>query len=219
MEAVWLQSPGSSLADSVARTQVSDNTTALGKQIQYILRNLSLIPDCQTVRVEECLNLLLDTLFAYAGVVSTSAQLQHEIINLISTLLEINVERGCRAFHVIFELSWKDQHEKRCRCLDLLLRHALKLTTREHCTMVGRCVAEVLQDSIRTTTEILGDTFAFLVEPIRQVTNEAVSTAGYELLANIIDTTADIVKRNPALLEFVTQSFPPCRYCSAWWRA
>ncbi|GET92463.1 phosphatidylinositol 3-kinase-like protein [Leishmania tarentolae] len=186
----------------------SDSTAALGQQLSSIFSNLTSTPKDRKQRTKECLSALTDTLFLHQKEIGTNESLHKRIIALIDGAFCTSVEKGCSSFRVVFDLKWKDQHEKRTRCFVLLLSRAFKCTTPDGCLKVIQCLGEVLEDNIRTTTDLLADH----VEPLLSdlfAADVHRRTVACEVLAKIVSTTTFIIKRNPTLLELLTSCCAP----------
>ncbi|KAG5491822.1 hypothetical protein JIQ42_01730 [Leishmania sp. Namibia] len=193
---------------SVTKLFSSDSTAALGQQLSSIFSNLNSTPRDRRQRTAECLSALTDTLFLHQNELGANESLQERIIHLIDSAFCTSVDKGCSSFHVVFDIMWKDQHEKRNRCFVLLLSRAFKCTTPEECLSVMQCLGEVLEDNIRTTTDLLSDH----VEPLLKdlfAADVHRRTVACEVLTKVVSTAAFIIKRNPTLLELLTTSCPP----------
>ncbi|CAC9541356.1 phosphatidylinositol 3-kinase-like protei [Leishmania infantum JPCM5] len=193
---------------SVTKLFSSDSTAALGQQLSSIFSNLNSTPNDRQQRAEECLSALTDTLFLHENELGANESLHERIIALIDGTFCTSVDKGCSSFRVVFDVKWKDQHEKRNRCFVLLLSRAFKCTTPEDCLKVIQCLGEVLEDNIRTTTDLLADN----VEPLLRdlfAADVHRRTVACEVLAKIVSTTTFIIKRNPTLLELLTSSCAP----------
>ncbi|KAK7195884.1 target of rapamycin kinase 3 [Novymonas esmeraldas] len=183
----------------------SASTAALGQQLSSIFANLNSTPEDRWQRAEECLSALTDTLFLHENELGSNEPLQERLIALIDSAFCTSVDKGCSSLRVVFDVKWRDQHDKRTRCFALLLSRAFKCATPEECLKVIQCLGEVLEDNIRTTTDLLADHVEPLLKDIFAADVHR-RTVACEVLAKIVSTTAFIIKRNPTLLELLTSS-------------
>ncbi|CAJ1023013.1 Domain of unknown function (DUF3385)/FAT domain/FKBP12-rapamycin binding domain/Phosphatidylinositol 3- and 4-kinase/FATC domain containing protein, putative [Leishmania lindenbergi] len=193
---------------SVTKLFSSDSTAALGQQLSSIFSNLNSTSKDRWQRSEECLSALMDTLFLHEKELGANESLHERVIALIDSAFCNSVDKGCSSFRVVFDIKWKDQHEKRNRCFMLLLSRAFKCTTPEECLKVIQCLGEVLEDNIRTTTDLLTDHVEALLKDLFAADVHR-RTVVCEVLAKIVSTAAFIIKRNPTLLELLTSSCAP----------
>ncbi|KAG5468443.1 hypothetical protein LSCM1_02423 [Leishmania martiniquensis] len=193
---------------SVTKLFSTDSTAALSQQLSSIFANLISTPKDRRQRTAECLSALTDTLFLHQNELGANESLQEHVMRLIDSAFCTSVDKGCSSFRVVFDIKWKDQHEKRNRCFVLLLNRAFKCTTPEECLKVIQCLGEVLEDNIRTTIDLLSDH----VEPLLRdlfAADVRRRTVACEVLTKIVSTATFIIKRNPTLLELLTTSCAP----------
>lgn len=192
----------------VGKIFTSDNSAALAQQLSSLFSNLNSTPEGRVQREEECLSALSDTLFFHEKELGLSDPLQERIIALIDSAFNFSVDKGCSSFRIVFDVKWKDQHEKRFCCFTLLLSRAFKCTTPEDCLKVTTALGEVLEDNIRTATDILVDQIEPLLSEV-QGGDMHRSIVACEVVATIVETTPLIIKQNPTLLEMLTCACAP----------
>jgi serine/threonine-protein kinase mTOR len=186
----------------------NDNSAALAQQLGSIFSIFNSTPEGRLQREEECLSALTDTLFYHEKELGLGDLLQERIISLIDSAFGVSVDKGCRSLRIVFDVKWKDQHEKRSRCFTLLLSRAFKCTTPEECLKVTTELGEVLEDNTRTATDILADQIEPLLSEVKSSDMQR-SIAACEVVAKIVETTSFIIKQNPTLLELLTCSCAP----------
>ncbi|KPI87973.1 target of rapamycin kinase (TOR) kinase 3 putative (TOR3) [Leptomonas seymouri] len=192
----------------VGRLFNSDSSAALAQQLSSIFSNFNSTPEGRVQREEECLSALTDTLFFHEKELGLSESLQERIISLIDSAFTVSVDKGCSSFRIVFDVKWKDQHEKRSRCFMLLLSRAFKCTTQEDCIKVTTALGEVLEDNFRTATDILADHVEPLLSEVKSGDMQR-SIVACEVVAKIVERTSPIIKRNPTLLELLTNACAP----------
>ncbi|KAG5494124.1 hypothetical protein JKF63_01959 [Porcisia hertigi] len=192
----------------VTRIFSSDSTAALDQQVTSIFSNLNSTPKDRRQRAQECLSALTDTLFLHEKELGANESLQARIIALVDGTFCTSVDKGCSSFRVVFDIKWKDQHDKRTRCFALLLNRAFHCTTPDDCLKVVECLGEVLADNIRTTTDLLADNVEALISDLFTAQQHR-RTVACEVLAKIVSTTAFVIKRNPTLLGRLASSCAP----------
>ncbi|CCW59851.1 unnamed protein product [Phytomonas sp. EM1] len=180
-----------------------DNTIALGHQLSDIFSNLISTPESRPMRLEECLNALTDTLFAHANTIAGNERLQQMVLRLVDSVFDSSTDKGCRVFEVVFDLQWRDLHEKRSRCLSLLLNHALKKESSEDCRVILETAAEVLKEHALSTTDMIEEHLSKLTSILKTSPKTTRRAASCNILAAFIATSAPIIKRNPAQLELL----------------
>lgn len=200
--------PSSPVGATIARFFGVDSSAALGQQIESIFMNLLDAPDTRAMRVEECLNSLMDTLFSHAEEISTNESLQQLLLRRVESTFDNSVEKGCRSVAVVFDIQWRDQHEKRSQCLALLINRALQTRNRDHCLRILDSVAEVLEENIRSTTDLIAEHLSVLTMRMRCTGDPCFTAASCELLAKIIEISATLIKRNPTQLEQLAAECP-----------
>lgn len=186
----------------------NDNSAALAQQLSSIFSNFNSTPEGRLQREEECLSALTDTLFFHEKELGLNDPLQERIISLIDSAFSVSVDKGCSSFRIVFDVKWKDQHEKRFRCFALLLSRAFKCTTPEDCLKVTTAIGEVLEDNIRTASDILSDQIEPLLSEVNGGNMQRCIVA-CEVVAKVVETTSLIIKQNPTLLELLTCSCAP----------
>ncbi|CCW67176.1 unnamed protein product [Phytomonas sp. Hart1] len=180
-----------------------DNTNALGQQLSDIFSNLISLPESRPMRMEECLNALMDTLFAHANTIAGDERLQRILLRLVDSVFDASTSKGCRVFDVVFDLQWRDLHEKRNRCLSLLLNHALKTESSADCQEILETAAEVLKEHALSTTDLIEEHLSKLTSILKTSPVATRRAASCHILTKFIATSAPILKRNPAQLELL----------------
>lgn len=193
---------------AVAKLFSTDSTTALCQQLTSIFSNLKSTPSDRARREEECLASLRDTLFLQAEEISSSESLQEKLLQLLDSTFDVSVAKGCSSVAVVFDVKWKDQHHKLSRLFVLLLQRALKCSSSAECQSILKCVGDILDENVRTTTDILSDHLENLLNDMRSSDIQH-RTAVAEVLTKIVERTAFVLKREPTLLEVLTTSCAP----------
>ncbi|ESL06235.1 phosphatidylinositol kinase related TOR-like 1 [Trypanosoma rangeli SC58] len=185
-----------------------ESASALGRQFSVIFRNLQSAPPSRLRRVNECLADLLDLLVAHPKEIAELGLLDY-IFQLVNETFDDSYEKGLQALRVVFDANIGDQHEKRSRCVALLMKQAARGKSEEDCAAVLQDLGEVLQENVRSTSDMLGKHLNRAIVMMRQGTSLHERAVGCQILATMVATSSGVIKRNPALLDSLNASCSP----------
>ncbi|RNC30176.1 putative phosphatidylinositol 4-kinase, partial [Trypanosoma cruzi] len=184
------------------------SASALGRQFSIIFRNLQSAPESRLRRVNECLSDLLDLLVAHTKEIIELGLLDH-IFQLVNETFDSSVKRGIQALRVVFDAHLGDQHEERSRCVALLMRQAARGKCEEDCAFMLNELGEVLQENVRSTSDMLGRHLNRAIVMMRQGATVHERAVGCQILATMVETSSSVIKRNPALLDSLNATCSP----------
>ncbi|ORC93803.1 putative phosphatidylinositol 4-kinase [Trypanosoma theileri] len=196
------------VVDAASSRFFSESTSPLGRQFSIIFLNLQTAPDNRRRRVDECLSALLDLLVAHIKEVSEHTFMDY-LFQLVGDTFGVSIERGILALRVVFDVHVGDQHEERSRCLQLLMRQALSAKSEEACTAILHEFGEVLQENVRSTSDLLGKHLNSAISELRSERSVQRKAIGWQILATIVETSSGVVKRHPPLLDSLNSSCKP----------
>ncbi|RNC46931.1 target of rapamycin kinase (TOR) kinase 3 putative (TOR3) [Trypanosoma cruzi] len=185
-----------------------ESASALGRQFSIIFRNLQSAPESRLRRVNECLSDLLDLLVAHTKEIIELGLLDH-IFQLVNETFDSSVKRGIQALRVVFDAHLGDQHEERSRCVALLMRQAARGKCEEDCAFMLNELGEVLQENVRSTSDMLGRHLNRAIVMMRQGATVHERAVGCQILATMVETSSSVIKRNPALLDSLNATCSP----------
>ncbi|KEG11364.1 putative phosphatidylinositol 4-kinase [Trypanosoma grayi] len=195
-------------ADSSSNRFFSDSASALGRQFCIIFLNLQSASDNRRRRVEECLSALRDLLVAHTKEVGEHGLVDY-LFRLVTETFGVSVDKGIKALRVVFDVQLGDQHEERSRCLNLLMQQAASAKTMEDCAAMLHELGEVLQENVRSTSDLLGKHLNRAIHMMQNGASLREKAVGCQMLATMVGTSCGVIKRNPALLEALNTSCQP----------
>ncbi|KAH9577494.1 PDZ domain 6 [Trypanosoma melophagium] len=196
------------VVDTPSSRFFNESTSPLGRQFSIIFLNLQNAPGNRRRRVDECLSALLDLLVAHIKEVSEHTLMDY-LFQLVGDTFNVSIERGILALRVVFDVHVGDQHEERSRCLQILMRQALCAKTEEACSAILHEFGEVLQENVRSTSDLLGKHLNHAISEIQNKSSLRQKAIGCQILATIVETSSAVVKRHPPLLDSLNTSCKP----------
>lgn len=196
-------------ADHSSTRFFNDSVSALRRQFAIIFRNLGNAPDNCPWRMNQCLSDLLDFLVVHAKEISELG-LVNDLFRLVQNTFGVSIQKGIQVLRVVFDVQIGDQHEERTLCLELLMRQAADAASEKDCTAMLHELGEVLQENVRSTSDMLAKNLSQAINMMRQGVSLKERAVGCQILATMVGTSSGVIKRNPTLLDTLTTSYPLC---------